>query len=149
MSEKYSERFTIRCTASMKASMEKLARDKNLPSHVPLWREGAKKLIENEADEIGSRRHFSRTMNAKLDEIDRRNTLHHLILMKSVLSGFGNLMKVMNAPGDWSLEETLPQLLKGTLKDFTKMEQPVRQLEQHLETLSPSNSSLDTDEAQE
>lgn len=65
-----SERLYIRLTPSLYESLSQMMTKGAFPSMSDAGREAIRYYVDNQTDEIGSRRHFSRTMQQRLNELE-------------------------------------------------------------------------------
>ncbi|MEO1666694.1 MAG: hypothetical protein AAFU54_18800 [Chloroflexota bacterium] len=66
---KYTDRHYTRTTANQTKWLKDLQQEKNFNAMSDAIRYCVDRTIEDESDAIGSRRHFNRTMNQKLDQV--------------------------------------------------------------------------------
>lgn len=78
------------------------------------------KTIEDESDEIGSRRHFSRTMNQKLDQIREDQTIGFsmvILVITEMLTRLINLLQEEDEIDKISAEEMRVVIYKKSITD--------------------------------
>jgi Arc/MetJ-type ribon-helix-helix transcriptional regulator len=95
------------------------------------------RTIEEESDAIGSRRHFTRTMNARLDEVIAVTTLYGAMLNVTFTESFTALINLLNEAeegerldADTLRSDLYPKILKQASKVMLAMQAVQRKLDE-------------------
>ena len=117
------ERLYIRLTPALYERLKQMMRHKGLPSMSDAGREAIAYYLEEMSDQIGSRRHFSRSMQQRLDKLDdfihmhmalqtyllAHFTAHQLTLLEQIVAG---LARDGREPHLWKGSELLAEATK-------------------------------------
>ena len=82
------------------------------------------RVIEEEGDAIGSRRHFSRTMNGRLDEVSQQMAMYHEAMFIALTELFSVLLVLLNdgkASEATDPEKMRVELIEKAFSEMTKV----------------------------
>ncbi|MEM9955877.1 MAG: hypothetical protein AAF846_30030 [Chloroflexota bacterium] len=81
-------------------------------------------VVDNEGDAIGSRRHFSKTMNRRLDELSQQTAMYHEAMFIALTELFSVLLVLLNdgkASEATDPEKMRVQLIEKAFSEMTKV----------------------------
>jgi Arc/MetJ-type ribon-helix-helix transcriptional regulator len=132
MSDTKDDRHQVRTTTEETRLLDSLREQKGFTSRSATIRYCIQQTLENEADAIGSRRHFSRTMNARLDQLTENVNMVGETSYIMLTELFAALLKLLDE--DAPEELTDPQSMRIDLAEtIVKNTLPTEQIYRNLQ----------------
>ena len=94
--DKKDQRHQVRLTEDETALLDTFRAQKGHTSRSETLRYCFLQVMDNEGDAIGSRRHFSKTMNRRLDEVSQQMAMYHEAMFIALTELFSVLLILLN-----------------------------------------------------
>ena len=122
--DKKDQRHQLRLTEDETVLLDTFRAQKGHTSRSETLRYCFLQVMDNEGDAIGSRRHFSKTMNRRLDEVSQQMAMYHEAMFIALTELFSVLLVLLNdgkASEATDPEKMRVELIEKAFSEMTKV----------------------------
>ncbi len=129
MVEKQDQRLQLRLTPTMYARLNEIRISKSFPSISSIGREAIRYYIEEQSDQIGSRRHFSRAMKQRLATLENKMDTHFAVHTSlQAIIGAAMLTVLDEDEKEWKPAELIAEAARVALQQHSQLNHMAQQL---------------------